>query len=390
MDGGAISNYGNIGNIVGDFSANYLVFNNSSRQYANYYTTYSKVYGGAIANTGTIENISGDFTGNYVFADYGEGGAIHNKGTIKSITNSNFTNNYVLSDDDYDAPKGGAIYTNSSLNIVADNGTSKFSGNYVPSGSGSYGSNSYVSGTKLYEAIYVDSSSATLKLEAKNGGTIQFDDYINGSSGYNINVTGDSTGTVKMYNDMKNADVSVDTVTFDTANTNIHNYVVKTLTSNENANYSIDVCLDEQSADMFTTSSASSGTVTLDSLNLINSYGSGSYGSGSYGSGSYSNLKIQVLNTQNDNLQLALSDNVQKIYIDTGSSSIVSDEVTPNVNWDDKFNIYKQGVMNVGTVVLATTKTTNDSISFSFEEEYTKLLLGQGDTLKLLNQLSTT
>ena len=167
--GGGISNiYGGITDIIGSFIGNGGTEN----------------YGGAIYNDGLntsndnlkmtsyIGNITGTFLNNHV--QY-KGGAIYNTGKIDSITNSHFQNNYAESyyENTYGGaiynniywpwkcPKitnvgigkiqntsfignyaksqsgtaqGGAIWSNRDLNIVADNGESVFSGNYVQNG----------------------------------------------------------------------------------------------------------------------------------------------------------------------------------------------------------------------------------------------------------------
>ena len=123
-------------------------------------SSYTSSQGGAIYNTNKIGTISGTFSGNYSSAYKTYGGAIYNSFTITEIKNSNFVGNYTLSKTSTNY--GGAINTTTDLNITADNGTSKFSGNYTQVNSN----------TKNAEAIYVSNSSATLKLEAKNGGTI--------------------------------------------------------------------------------------------------------------------------------------------------------------------------------------------------------------------------
>lgn len=167
--GGGISNiYGGITDIIGSFIGNGGTEN----------------YGGAIYNDGLntiddnlkmtsyIGNITGTFLNNHV--QY-KGGAIYNTGKIDSITNSHFQNNYAESyyentyggaiynniNWSWKCPKitnvgigkiqntsfignyaksqsgkaqGGAIWSNRDLNIVADNGESLFSGNYVQNG----------------------------------------------------------------------------------------------------------------------------------------------------------------------------------------------------------------------------------------------------------------
>ena len=119
---------------------------------------------------------------------------------LGSFINSSFFGNYAKSTEG--EAKGGAIYTMTDLTITADNGNSVFSGNYVEDVNG-----------KRPEAVYVDSPAATFALQAKNEGTILFDDQINGASGYKLKLDGDTTGRVILNNDVINAKVDLNEVT---------------------------------------------------------------------------------------------------------------------------------------------------------------------------------
>ena len=244
-NGGAIGNFtdSSIGNIIGDF------INNSVNAYG--------ALGGAISNTGTILSLIGDFIGNSASGSVNgglsggaSGGAIYNEGTIDKIVNSSFINNSarieffangtvrggaIYNTGEIDkivnssfinnsarvifeggTAQGGAIYSTKHLNIIADNGVSEFTGNYVQVGNGE----------KDYQAIYVGStrrnydssysgyygySPATLTLTAKNNGKIVMNDKISGDSNgyigywknYQILIDGDSTGTVYLNNDIE-------------------------------------------------------------------------------------------------------------------------------------------------------------------------------------------
>ena len=169
--GGAIYNTGYIGEISGSFTENYAINKKGA----------SKAGGGAIYHdagyNGKIEKISATFSNNYAKSATGSafGGAIYNIANIDNIINSNFIDNYVEGDTN---SKGGAIYTNGNLTITADNGTSAFSGNKVNSESNAI----YLNGT--------ENAVLSLNLEAKNKGTITFDDAIDGQY-YDINIKGD-------------------------------------------------------------------------------------------------------------------------------------------------------------------------------------------------------
>lgn len=167
--GGGISNiYGGITDIIGSFIGNGGTENDGGAIYNDGLNTI----GDNLKMTSYIGNITGTFLNNHV--QY-RGGAIYNTGKIDSITNSHFQNNYAESyykntyggaiynniNWSWKCPKitnvgigkiqntsfignyaksqsgkaqGGAIWSNRDLNIVADNGESLFSGNYVQNG----------------------------------------------------------------------------------------------------------------------------------------------------------------------------------------------------------------------------------------------------------------
>lgn len=122
------------------------------------------------------------------------------------IVNTSFINNKANSEDYWERAHGGAIYSNSNIKISADAGTSLFSGNKAITPTEDGASN------VDYEAIYLEgdkynpedaSSRINLTLEAKNKGLVQFDDKINGKNSYNLLITGDETGVVRLNNDVK-------------------------------------------------------------------------------------------------------------------------------------------------------------------------------------------
>ena len=226
--GGAIYNQSVIGNITGDFIANTIT------------RAGGEGYGGAIYNNGTLGTVTGDFVENYVknsAAGKAYGGAIYNDGTIGDIDGS-FIGNYaqVAAGEGTDA-HGGAIYTNSSLNFVADNMSMTFKENYISKDAG---------GTKDYEAIYVSSASAALTFSIKNKGDVTLSDYINGVEGYSVSFTGDETGTINLYNDIKNnAVVTLDKVKLGLQDGKTKNYdVFKSLTLSSDIPLSLDVDLE--------------------------------------------------------------------------------------------------------------------------------------------------
>ncbi len=179
--------------------------------------------GGAIANVnGDIERISGHiktisdstFIKNEASGSEVYGGAIYNECIIgkinengeitDGIVNSSFIGNHA--DTENGTAKGGAIYTSTDLNIIANNGkASTFSGNYTKVGD-----------TVENNAIYVDSLEesdiVTLNLDASDKAKIIFDDTIDGNK-YNLKLSGNKSGEIYINNKISNADISQKDVT---------------------------------------------------------------------------------------------------------------------------------------------------------------------------------
>lgn len=363
-----------IGNIKAYFSGNYAL------------STKNSAYGGAIANfyakseedykNAIIDSINSIFENNYAKTESADaskgayGGAIVNTATIKAINNSIFKNNYASSINGSSA-HGGAIYTRQDLVINANNsGLTEFTGNYVSTDGGA---------TKNYEAINVGASGKTLTLNATTKGTVLLNDYINGVKGYNVLLTGDDTGTIKLYNnaDFKGgANVSVGgNVLIDTADGVIQNFSeFNSLNSiaDSRAKYNIDLDLSKVSGDKldyaigdkisdgFTTQTSSGGTITIDNLNFIDN---------SFDDVLNKDLKIQIIknNDNTDNLQLALSDKLSPLLSTVGKIAQVvttkTNHLTPTVNYKDVFGDITTTKDIYGMLGLNKTNTTNDSLN---------------------------
>lgn len=356
--GGAIYNYkGKIGSISGDFTKNYInttVSNAYGGAIANYSTSsvidsingnftdnYIKsskyAYGGAIYNSlATAGTVSGTFSNNYAKADTAYGGAIaNNYGGVLTIKNSSFYNNHA--DSTAGNAFGGAIYSQYDLNIVADNGKkNEFSGNYTTS-------NGIRENNAVYLKDYNDWNGdnkdhlPVLTLASNNHSNITFWDTIDGVDGYSVKVTGDGTGTVSLYNDVKNANITVDNVTVDLANGIVHDYEIKSLASTDNANYNIDISVENENADRLVIANApetSGNVIKLNMLNFIDGYKG-------------QPLQVQVIKSDNDNIQLSLSDNI--VYKPNVESTVYNNTI----------------VEEAGAIKLATKDTTNDSIEIN-------------------------
>ncbi|MBQ8668445.1 hypothetical protein IJ472_01600 [bacterium] len=283
--GGAIHNAEKITVVNGDFIDNSALADEIAS-------------GGAIANFGYINSISGKFNGNTAQGKVlAKGGAVFNEGEFgiynpdagvapaddsgasssssvitndqTGFINSSFTNNSAIAENG--EAKGGAIYTMSDTRIVAtDSYTTLIEGNYTES-----------AGVRDDNAIYMDNIDGTLTFELKNKGNVVLKDNIDGltnstlsaypAEGYNVNITGDGTGTFYLHNDIRNADVIMGGVNLDTVNNNIHTYEFNTFALTDNVNMVADVDLRNEVMDRFSAKEYGqhSGELNVVGLNMI-------------------------------------------------------------------------------------------------------------------------
>ena len=262
-----------IDNITGVFSENKVIAKDN-RDYSGNRVEGTAAGGGAIFNGGTINSITDSFFyNNHAEAEYGkaQGGAIFNTyheehsdylkaGVIGKIQNTSFIGNYAKSQSG--TAQGGAIWSNRDLNIVADNGESVFSGNYVQNGENKDQQAIFV--TNMIEEKNLGYSHSnwfyqneprktSVTLNAINNGKIIFNDKITGettktpinkyyttwdyNTGYiqhyvdddyndtdtltevsvtpELKITGDSSSIVQLNNNIENLDISL-------SGTNLH------------------------------------------------------------------------------------------------------------------------------------------------------------------------
>lgn len=407
VNGGVIANYversvsndiAQIGNIKADFNGNYVISDKNN------------AYGGAISNyvdqaknskNAIIDSITGKFENNYAQSGVKSnptgsskgayGGAISNTATITAINNSIFKNNSAITVDNAEnTARGGAIYTTQDLNINANNkGLTEFTGNYVSIDGGT---------TKNYEAINVGAAGKTLTLNATTNGKILMNDYINGTNGYNVLLTGDSTGVIKLHNnaDIKGgANVKVEKdVVIDTADGAIKTFSeFNSLTSSASAKYNIDLDFSKANSrksdysvgevsDGFITKSASTNSyVTLDKLNFVND---------SLDSVIKNKLKVQIIKNKDNsnNLQLALSENLKAFESSEGVLSQIKKtevkDLTSTVNYKDTFGEVITTKDIYGILGLGTTNTTNDSLNITVTKIESNSVSSIADTLVAL------
>ena len=324
-NGGAVYNYGaSIGDISGDFignsagSAGGAIYNYSNEEWMSSKTSIGNItgnfignsaeIGGAIYNcagylaTATLGNITGDFIGNHATK---RGGAIDNEIAMGrelnlGVIQGNFINNYVKSSTNSDLAQGGAIYTTSDMNFLADGKTYYISGNYTEDSVRGKQNNAIFVNT--YRPIQT-SPAPILTFTAQNGGKYVIDDQIEGGSvsgttinydkKYNLKLTGDSTGEIVLNNSVINADTTLDEVTLHltkadilatstlTANSghlSLMNGLAETqsmqgMTVNGHLGMSVDVDLANKSMDRLpenVTTVAPDGKIDVEYLNLLN------------------------------------------------------------------------------------------------------------------------
>ena len=291
--GGAIYNEGGTSTINNStFMSNYsdkgsggAIYNEGGTSTINnstFMSNYSdKGSGGAIYNEGGTSTINNStFMSNY--SDKGYGGAIYNDGGTLFITNSTFNGNYSSK------TRGGAIYNAGTLNILANNGSTTFSGNTASGQS---------------EAIYLDSG--VLNLNAGGVGQIVFNDKIsskNLGNVININKSGSvnpsdpqlgsptngkilfnqsvSNSTINLYNGtmslardnyLDGSSLNLYGGNIGMANNSIGTANLKNLSLTGITNLSIDADLANKKADMITSigNVTGSGKLNINQINLL-------------------------------------------------------------------------------------------------------------------------
>ncbi len=346
--GGGAGAFMQSGSSIGSLT-NSVFKNNYAESIAN-----NESFGGAMATDGTtigrMENLL--FENNYALANghNAVGGAINlwNTTVTDGIINSRFINNGVIADS-VNQTGGGALRFSRTLSIIANNdGLTEFTGNYRMAKDDE--------SSKIYEAIFVDGSGITLTLNANNGGTILMNDSIRSNSATSkVVLTGDETGLIELYDNINNLQVTADSTNIKTANDEIFDYNFYRLTSDDTAKFNIDFDRTNAAADNFTVGADSSGILYIDSLNVLGS--------------SDENKTIQILKAKDDKIQLAL--NGENIHLEEDLILNLGDTVYNDV-------VYHQ---NEG-YTLATTTTTNDSITYLADKTYDGLNLIGKSTLE--------
>lgn len=301
-------------------------------------------------------------------------GGIRIKGevAIELIKNSSFLNN------GGDIAEGGAIWLNKkNLKIQADNGTTIFKGNKD--------SKNPVAG------IWVNTRDTVLTLDQINSGHMYFYDPIKGNDNfYNVNITGDGTGTLHLYNNITKGKIQAQNTNIDLADGNLFDYEFRSLSTN-NTNWKIDVDFTNQAADTIKTAvltQTSPEYINLKELNFIDQDWS------SLAVGDSVTKNIRILITQN-NLQLSLDGSlsgenvISKTEIEAASEW--DSPINQTTSWNDTYSHWVKDATNEvvkGTFTLSKTGTTKDTLSIEIRKVIEGGDIHQGeslDTLMLVN-----
>lgn len=323
--GGVISNYGN------NTYSNSIEINNSVFDGNSSISQNNTGYGGAIYNNAQTERSSvindSTFTNNLAQGSFGRGGAIYNASlgsisinnsifegnTVVGVNNSSggafdnrsskttilrnsmIVNNSVIADR---SPEGGGIYNSGVLNLIADDGITKISGNTT----GNW-TNRISNGIVNIKTIHINASTS---------GIISIEDKVKSSGTYlstiNINqvgVNGNTTPivdaptkgnvvfletienqTINVYDGMmslgrmgKNivadgnyfsgVNLNLYGGTFNIANENIDNINLKNLSSTSAAYLYLDADLNAGLIDNFTVTNTPTGNLTIVGINIL-------------------------------------------------------------------------------------------------------------------------
>jgi len=334
----------------------------------------------------TIDNIivSGNQTGGMRIDDNESNTHTANVGIIK---NSQFTNNGTTGNN-----KAGGIWAKTDVLTISADGDGKttlFRGNKRQNQS---------------VGIWMENKNSILNLQQLNKGEMYMYDPINGTNNrYYVNISGDTTGKIHLYDDITNGMVDIQDTNVDTIDGTIHNYTFTTLSSDTDTKYTLDVFFDTSTAeqstsDTFSITNASltpetgitrntTGKITLKALNFLNEDVDDTM------VGKSATLQIiKVKNKATNDLGLVNgfehADEGFVLFTLQNDKKTEYDEVTENTDWSDKIKIYDVTKKVLGNVEILTTDTTDDTLKITIAES-TKNRTWTGDyldTLMAVNQ----
>ncbi len=388
------------GAVVGVSNASTVSAITNSNFMSNIITSTGSVYGGALGNRGTITAISNtgflynsvnsakdiqggalyvnnsatigsitnsDFMGNEIISTGGNahGGAIYNIGSIGEIVDTSFYNNTAVANGSNTA-RGGAIYTTSNLGIRAENKDVVFSGNMVTNGS-----------QTTSEAIYVGNHLANLTLTANNGKSIVFEDNINGVSGYQVTVGGNST--IAFWGDITNARFNVaedSALKLDFVNYAGNTYSFTQMTSQANTKYYLDADFANKVYDRFVVQSGD-GVIHISGLNVFTDMPART-------------VTLQIIQASAAaNMRLEIDQAILDKYSTSGSNQVreeFTSAIGDTIYWSEQLGS-RRVVFNYSTsMFLSKTGNNFDSITYQYTENIISEETTLSDALMLYNQ----
>ena len=329
--------------------------------------------GGTASSAQLIENVivSSNQHGGIRIDDKGN----NNKSYIGLIKNSQILDNGVTDK----AVAGGIWAKTNTLTISADGEGKKtvFRGNKRQN---------------VSTGIWMENKNSTLNLQQLNNGEMYMYDRVRGTSDkYYVNISGDNTGTLYLYDDIENGIVDIQDTKINTTDGVIHSYTFSSLQSDADTKYFLDINfrtdnLPASTIDNFTISSSSgtSGLITLKALNFINDVQAMTAGM---------EATVQILHSPTGNLQLAKGfdkeGDFDVLYVLQDDTRQEIEEIAPVTNWHEDIAIYAVRTKILGQADLQTTTTTNDTLHILIHSALQdKVQIGSMDTLAAVNQVN--
>lgn len=351
-----------------------------------------------------------------------EGGAIHNLSNI-TVIDSNFEGNSATN-------YGGAIYggVNSKTTVIAQNQDVNFVGSLENKNTDSI---HLAAGSAVGSGGIINLNAhegRNINLGAKvTGGTTATPDYVptinvnQDNTDYTGNVNFNSTisdANLNIYNGLTTIDDNVSNSTITTHGGTLHfnkdeylgtaesletglglnnvvlnggtvsvqndaasNIMTNSFNVISDTNIRIDVDLINNVADRFIATADSTGTLTIDSLNILGD---------DWTHISEDKTLIQILDTPSNSLQLALGNNISTRELLSSIQEEITQNITKDVQWNDTLSTTTISKNTYGILGLGTTNTTNDSLTVNKEVIENVISATVSDTLQMWNNFDST
>ena len=324
-------------------------------------------FSGNSSITQTAINVTG---GSLAMADGSVNGALSISDGASATVNVEGIDHAIANEGDLTFKKDGTLAYN-----VTGGGTTNINGKIV-------------NGAQIANNVNVLAGAEFTTSRQAVGGKIDNANLLNLSGTLSDRITGNGTTnvnqTLNMYDGAGiDGTLNANNGTISTQDTKISNINIGKLTGN--GSYAIDIT-STGSADKFVAGADSSGKVAITGLNFLDSQNLNP------------NFKAQVIDSASSgNLYLELSDEIKAQRYYAGRTSRDEEDTVNRITaYTQLYQTYERGGDLKGSLVEATTNTTNDSVALEVKDEYTvwdttRTQTGlMGDTLALWNQLNTT